>query len=146
MGNDIGVWIDHRQAVIVTINGTGIPAAEVIESGAEPKHKASGHVRASSALHRTTGGHKHEENRRRQALAKFYDRVIARMKGADRLLLVGPNGAKVELEARMKRRPALSRRILGRTQVGRLTRRQLVANVRTFFEGKPRPKRGAATG
>ncbi len=144
MDRDIGVWIDHRQAVIVTINGVGPPEAQIIESGAESKHKSTGHVRASSGLHRTTGGHKHEENKRRQVLAKYYDRVISRLAAAERLLIVGPNGARLELEARMSRRPALAKRILGRAQSGRVTQRQLVANVRRYFEGKPRPRRAAA--
>ena len=65
-------------------------------------------------------------------LNKYYDQVIACIRDADSILILGPGEAKVELEERLGKE-ALRGRIVGIETVDKMTDRQVVARVRQRF-------------
>jgi hypothetical protein len=125
MKSEIGLWIDHRQAVIVVVT----------DAGEETKHIISNmekHVRFSSG---SSEDGSQEDVRDRQFgnhLDSYYDEVIAVIRGADAIQIFGPGEAKGELEKRLEHE-GLKGRIVGIETVDKMTDRQIAAKVREHF-------------
>jgi stalled ribosome rescue protein Dom34 len=124
MKTELGVWIDHRKAVIASIAGN----AENIRQVTSNMEK---HVRDSRAAQEDSA----EDQRDRRFtghLNKYYDEVIACIRGAGSILVLGPGEAKSELEERL-RNEGLRGRIVGIETVDKMTDRQIAARVRQRF-------------
>jgi hypothetical protein len=125
MKSEIGLWIDHRQAVIVVVT----------DAGEETKHIISNmekHVRFASG---SSEDGSQEDVRDRQFgnhLNSYYDDVIAVIRGADSIQIFGPGEAKGELEKRLEHE-GLKGRIVGIETVDKMTDRQIAAKVREHF-------------
>jgi stalled ribosome rescue protein Dom34 len=123
MTTKVGLWIDRRETVIVTI----------ADNGEETKRIESGMVKHT----RFSGGSRSEEGRAddqrdRQYtghLNTYYDEVIAHLRDAESILIFGPGAAKGELEKRLASK-GLSGRIAGIETVDKMTDRQIAARVR----------------
>ena len=124
MTKQVGLWIDHRKAVIVRLKGQE-EEIKLVESNAEKHVRFSGGQQDVSA-----------ENQRDRRLAgqldKYYEEVIACIRDADSIVIFGPGEAKRELEKQMENAD-LSGRIAGIETVDKLTDRQLAAKVREQF-------------
>lgn len=124
MRTELGVWIDHKKAVIASIAGKNEEIRQVT-SNMEKRVRYSGAAREDSA----------EDQRDRRFtshLNKYYDEVIAYIRDADSILILGPGEAKVELEKRLGNE-ALRGRIVGVETVDKMTDRQIAARVRQRF-------------
>ena len=132
MKKEIGLWIDHREAIIVILT----------DGGEEIKHITSNngkHIRYSGSSHsKTPEGSKEvtsEDQRDRKFgnhLNKFYDEIIASIRGADSIQIFGPGEAKGELEKRIEHE-GLKARILAIETVDKMTDRQISAKVGEHF-------------
>jgi hypothetical protein len=124
MSYDVGVWIDHRKAVIVSI-AAGDVTTRTLESDVEahPLYSTS----------REDGGEKNYEERHNRRLDQYYDEVISQMGHPDAILLFGPGEAKLQLKARLGRSPASSQRIVAVESTDRLTDPQIVAKVKEHY-------------
>jgi hypothetical protein len=133
MKKEIGLWIDHREAIIVILTG----------AGEEIKHISSNnekHIRYSGSSHAITpDGLKEvasEDQRDRKFtndLNSYYDEVIAVIRNADSIQIFGPGEAKGELEKRIKHE-GLKAHILALETADKLTDKQIAAKVRERFE------------
>lgn len=123
MKKNIGLWIDHRKAVIVIIT----------EEGEEIKKITSNmekHVRFTGGTASEDGST--EDVRDRQFgnhLNNYYDEVIAVIRNADTIQIFGPGEAKGELEKRLEHE-GLKAHILVVETVDKMTDRQISAKVR----------------
>ena len=123
MKKQIGLWIDHRKAVIVIVT----------EEGEELKKITSNmekHVRFTGGTASEDGST--EDVRDRQFgnhLNNYYDEVIAMIRGADSIQIFGPGEAKGELEKRLERE-GLKAHIFAIETVDKMTDRQISAKVR----------------
>ena len=124
MKKAIGLWIDHREAVIVLMSGAGEEIQRILSH--QEKHiRFSGGAQADSA----------EDMRDRRFtnhLNKYYAAVISHIREADSILILGPGEAKVELKKRLESME-LGGRIVGVETVDKLTDRQVAAKVRQYF-------------
>src|SRR5512143_1438845 len=124
MRSEVGVWIDHRKAVIASLAGK-------TENVRQIKSDMEKHVRYSGAAQEDSA----EDQRDRRFtghLNEYYDDVICCIWDAESILLFGPGEAKAELEKRLERE-ALSGRIVGIETVDKMTDRQIAARVRQHF-------------
>ncbi|MGA9118173.1 MAG: hypothetical protein WB699_02305 [Bacteroidota bacterium] len=124
MKTNVGLWIDHRKAVIVTLSEKGEEVREITS------HMEK-HVRYSGGAHDVAG----EDQRDRRFtghLDKYYEKVVSSIRDADSLLIIGPGEAKSELKARLESE-ALGGRIVGIETVDKMTDAQLAAKVRQHF-------------
>ncbi|HXJ83092.1 MAG TPA: hypothetical protein VMS64_30955 [Candidatus Methylomirabilis sp.] len=93
MKTAVGVWIDHRQAVIVSVAGDA-EHLERISSNVEAHHRPSGMSGpADEARQRELTEH----------LKSYYEKVVSRIRGADSILIFGPGEAKGELNVRLEK-------------------------------------------
>lgn len=122
--NEMGLWIDHRKAVIAFASGDGEEIKQ-IESDMEK------HVRFSGGAADLT----EEDMRDRRftnQLNKYYDAVIACIRDADSILIFGPGEAKGELQKRLEEL-SLGGHIVGIETADKMTDRQVAAKVRQHF-------------
>jgi len=132
MRKRVGLWIDHRKAIIVAVTDKGEEIGLII-SKVEKQLRRSGDsplrgpyesqkVPASDSRQKTFTGH----------LNIYYDAVIACIRGAESILIFGPGEAKGELKKRLDKN-RLGGRIAGVETVARMTDRQIAAKVRQYF-------------
>jgi stalled ribosome rescue protein Dom34 len=132
MKKEVGLWIDHKQAVIVTL-------VDQVEETKRIISDIEKHVRYSGASHgshdETTEIRRDRQDRRfDDYLSKYYGEVIACLRDADSILIFGPGEAKDELQKHLEGQ-ALSERIVVMETTDRMTEGQIVAKVRQHFRG-----------
>jgi hypothetical protein len=124
MSHDVGVWIDHKKAVIVFI-AAGHVTTRTLASDVGPHPHYSGSQEG--------GGEKKYEERHNQRLDQYYDDVISQIGQPDRLLLFGPGEAKLQLKGRLSRSLTSSERIVAVESTDKLTDPQIVAKVKEHY-------------
>jgi hypothetical protein len=132
MGRDVGVWIDHRKAMIASVTEKGEEMGLVI-SKAEKQPRRAG----DSPLKGRSEPEKEPMSDARQRkftghLNIYYDAVIATLRDARRILICGPGEAKGELKKRLVR-AQMGARVLRVETEDKMTERQLAKKVRSFF-------------
>ncbi len=132
MKKEVGLWIDHREAVIVSLLGDQ-EETKVITSDSQK------HIRYSGSSHsKTPEGLKEvrsEDQRDRKfgnELNQFYDEVIAAIRDAETIQIFGPGEAKGELEKRIAH-AGLKGQILAVEAMDKMTDRQISAKVREHY-------------
>ena len=131
MATQAGLWIDHRKAVIVTVSDEG-DATKVVESNVGKHVRFSGGTSGGSHGSREGAGEDTRERHFEGQLHKYYDEVIASIRDAESILILGPGEAKGELKARLEH-DGLGARIVGVETVDKMTDRQIAAKVRERF-------------
>jgi len=129
----VGLWIDHRKAVIVTIVGEGRELILTMKSHMEPHVRFAGGSR-SKASHPSLEVTTEDQRDRRfeHHLSAYYDEVIVHIREAEEILVFGPGEAKRELEKRLETQ-GLGRRVLGIETNDKMTDRQIAEKVRQRF-------------
>jgi len=128
-----GVWIDHRRAVVVTLQ-METPKLEEIASNVERHVRAAGGSR-SSTHYGPQQVHAEDRVERKYArqLERYYDRVIGALADAGAIYVFGPGEAKRELVRQMEKTGDLSERVVAVDTADKLTDRQIVARVKKCF-------------
>jgi len=128
----MGLWIDHKQAVIVSVGQRG-ETVRKIESGAK-RVEYRGAPRAKSAYSARYGqGDDQLDKQYLHHLNRYYGRVIAALRGATDILILGPGEAKTELKVRLAREKG-ARRAIRLQPADKMTDRQIVARARRHFQ------------
>jgi hypothetical protein len=132
MKKEIGLWIDHRKAIIVIVT----EQREELKKITSDMEK---HVRFTGGTASEDGST--EDVRDRQfgnSLNRYYDEVIAVIRGADSIQIFGPGEAKGELEKRLERE-GLKAHIVAIETVDKMTDGQITAKVREYFSAASTP-------
>jgi stalled ribosome rescue protein Dom34 len=124
MSHEVGVWIDHKKAVIVSI-ADGHVTTRTLTSDVEPHPHYAGSQEG--------GGEKKYEERHNLHLDQYYDEVISKIGQPDALLLFGPGEAKLQLKGRLGRSRASSEHIVAVESTDKLTDPQIVAKVKEHY-------------
>jgi hypothetical protein len=132
MRTNVGLWIDHKKAIVVAVTDKGEELGLIISkvekhpsrSGDSPLKGTyeSQQVPQSDSRQKTLTGH----------LNIYYDAVIATIRDAESIMLFGPGEAKGELKERLER-SNLGGRIVSIETVDKMTDRQIKAKVRQYF-------------
>ncbi|MGA2765797.1 MAG: hypothetical protein ABSG17_20825 [Spirochaetia bacterium] len=128
----VGLWIDHRKAIVVAVTDKGEEIGLVISAiekqarrSQSSRHMGSyepQQVPADDSRQKAFTGH----------LNIYYDAVIASIRDAESILIFGPGEAKGELKKRLERID-LGGRIVSVETVDKMTDRQIAAKVRRYF-------------
>jgi stalled ribosome rescue protein Dom34 len=125
MRREVGLWIDHRQAVVVIVT----------DEREETRRVTSNMERHTRFAGRSSQDRAREDTRDRQFAAhlrRYYDDVIAHRGDAEAIQILGPGQAKTELEQRIES-GALKGRIVAVETVDKMTDRQIAERVRQRF-------------
>lgn len=126
MNKQAGVWIDHREAILIFLEDEG-ERTERLGSGVE-KHERIPGLSADDAS-------PDDQHDRQFAgrLDKYYDEVIKHLVATESVFIFGPGEAKGELKKRMESKGHAGR-IAATEAADRMTDPQVAAKVRTYFK------------
>ncbi len=124
MNHRVGIWIDHKKAVIVSAS-SGEVTVKTLKSEVGPHPRFSGPPDG--------GGEQKYEARHDQHLDRYYDEVISQLGQPEAILIFGPGEAKLQLKERLSRSKALSERLVGIESTDKLTDPQIVAKVKEHY-------------
>jgi stalled ribosome rescue protein Dom34 len=142
MATTAGVWIDHEQAIVVLIMDAGQEIKKFKSSGEQPARPAGG----SRSKNKYTPNDFIAEDKRERKLVgnrkKVFEEVLACIRDAASLLILGPGEAKGEFSKYIK-----AKKLGGLTveleTTDKMTDRQLVAKVSQHFAKTPAGKSAA---
>jgi stalled ribosome rescue protein Dom34 len=128
MHEQIGVWIDHREAFIVSAaNKDDSETTQHLPSGIEKRAHYSGHSSEDGSAE-DRRDHQYQTH-----LERYYDQVIAQLKDSKSILIFGPGEAKIELRKRFTHK-GHGEKIVAVEAADRMTEPQIRAKVRHYFE------------
>jgi hypothetical protein len=124
MATNIGIWIDHRKAVITTATADRIITKTIYSRLSQHPHYAGS---------QDGGGERKYEERFRQGLNRFFDAVAGHIGHPDALFIFGPGEAKHELKARLVHANAIPAEVVDLEAADDLTDPQIIAKVKVHF-------------
>lgn len=124
MKKQMGLWIDHRETVIVIVAGNK-EETKKITSNMEKHVRFSGGAQVSSE-------EDIRDNKFQGHLNKYYAEVITCLRDAESILIFGPGEAKGELKNQLESE-GLGSHIIATETVDKMTDRQIAAKVRECF-------------
>ena len=132
MSSKVGVWLDHRKSVIVTLNSNGENITHIVSR--VEKHLERG---GDSPLKGRYEPHQvpADDSRQRALTGElniYYDDVIAALRDCENLLLFGPGEAKGELHKRLAK-AKLGPRVVAVETEDKMTDPQIIAKVHAYF-------------
>ena len=133
MRTKVGLWIDHKKAIVVAITDKGEEARLVI-SKVERQLRRSGDSPLEGAYDKAQAPARNSRQRTfTSRLNIYYDAVVACIRDAEAILIFGPGEAKGELKKRLKKGNLIGR-IVGMETVDKMTDHQIAAKVRQHFQ------------
>jgi stalled ribosome rescue protein Dom34 len=131
MDRNVGLWIDHKQAYLIW-NEDG--KVEVIPSRIEPPAHYSGGTQLGGKQNQKADIEARRSDRFRLQINKYYQQVMNAIKDASSIFVMGPGEAKVEFQKAIKKSKDLQKRLLKVETTDKMTKNQMVAYVRKFYE------------
>ncbi len=133
MKRDVGLWIDHTKAVIVTVSGEKEETRQVRSNIEKHVHFSGGS--SANPLYGTCSlsGEGKLGPRFSSCLNTYYDGVVSLIRHADSIWIFGPGDAKGELEKHLQG-DQLNTHIVGIEPAEKMTDRQIAAKVRQHYQ------------
>lgn len=132
MKKQIGIWLDYKEANIITFNGEK-NEVEIIPSEVEV-YRLKGGARSKQPYGPMD---KTSESkilyRRKQQVEKYYKKIMEATKDGDEIYIIGPAEAKIGLRNKMTKTRNYRPMIKGFETVDSITKNQKIAQTRNFF-------------
>ena len=125
MNKQVGLWLDRRKAVIVSI-ANNIEAKRIITSDMEH------YVLYSTVVPGDGAPEEIRDRRFWNHLGEYYDQIIAHIRDATEIQIFGPEEAKYELQKRLEDE-GLVEHIVSVEDAGKLTDLQIATKVQQRF-------------
>jgi len=135
MKTNAGVWIDHREAVLVQLSESGEETRR-FQSNVE---RQFGHLKNPEQGSPEASASQADDSREREYtghLASYYDEIISPLSHAGSILIFGPGEAKSELKKRFEKHPD-DTRVIALETTGKMTEPQIAAYIRHHFHRDP---------
>ncbi len=134
MKRDVGLWIDHSKAIIVTIVGEKDETRQVRSNIGKYVYFSGGSY--ASPLYGTCNiaGIGKQDRAFKNFLSTYYEGVLSLIRYADSVWIFGPGAAKGELEQHLQH-SLPNGHIDGIESVGKMTDRQIAVKVREHYQG-----------
>ncbi len=127
MNKKIGLWVDHREAVIVALTDKGEQITH-IKSNAEKQIRFAGGSRQDGLqTTETIRGKKLNAQ-----LGQYFDDITAQIRDAELIQIFGPGDAKNEL-VKCLEKEGVKERISEIETMDNMTENQIAAKVREYF-------------
>jgi len=134
MKKNIGIWIDTREAMIVTVNEEG-SSTRVIDSKVETRERVEGESKDISRFGDQSIDHeKAKEHRVDHAKKHFLKKVMSELGTVDELVLFGPAGMKNELKKAIEADRSLAPKLKDVLSADSMSDKQVAALVRDYFK------------
>ena len=135
MKKNIGVWIDHREAIVVELSEAGEKTSR-IESAIESQPRRASDNPSGSIESQHVPSDSKLERKKQADLGHFFDDVVSHLSGAEALFVFGPGEAKRELEDHIAGTRSLSAVPRSKETSDRMSESQIIAKVVEHFSAK----------
>ena len=132
MKTKVGLWIDHKQAIVVAVTDKGEEIGLIISKAKKQGRSSGGSFLKGSHEPQPVTADDIRQRVFTEHLNIYYDAVIAAIGDAEAILIFGPGEAKGELKKRLER-SNMGKRISAVEAVDKMTNRQITAKVRKHF-------------
>lgn len=131
LNNKAGIWLDHREAVIVVL-GENQHTERVLSKVEKHPERAGDSPLKGPYESRAVPADDKRQRALTGELNRYYDAVIVAVAAAGPLFIFGPGEAKGELKKRLEAK-GLGSRVAALESADKMTDPQIVQNVRRFF-------------
>ena len=132
MRTKVGLWIDHRKAIIVAVTDKGEEIGLTLSKvEKQPRRSGDSPLKGPYESQKVPA----DDSRQRKFTGQlniYYEAVIACLRDAESILIFGPGEAKGEVKKRLEE-SKLGGRIAGVQTADKMTDRQIAARVRQHF-------------
>ncbi|HSN47222.1 MAG TPA: hypothetical protein VLR29_00535 [Flavobacterium sp.] len=135
MEKQVGIWIDSKKAIIVTLDGQKEEKITEIDSEVENSvyHNKEGNKGTFSGDHHSDSETKFD-NRKKEQIDYFIKSVLFYVKGSDYLYLFGPGETKIKMEQKIRDDKSLEKINLKAVETAdSMTLNEIVAQVKDFY-------------
>ena len=137
-----GIWLDHREAFIVSLTkdqpelNSDQEMIERIESNIERRVRLSGGSRTRKTPYgpQEISVDSKLEDRFKLQIRQYYRQILSRLRDANGILIFGPGEAKIELKKEIEKSKEFSGKIKKIEATDKMTQKQITAKVRAFFK------------
>jgi len=129
-----GIWIDGKEAVVVTINGDS-NYTKTIVSDIENKthHEKESHHGTFKGMHHGNEEKKFDERKKHQ-IKNYLSKVIFEVKDANEIYVFGPSEMKKHLKSEIENDKLMIEKLKGVETADSMTTNQIVARVKEYFK------------
>lgn len=129
-----GVWLDHSEAYIVTLDGEE-HTIEHLKDGIPGQHRSTGGSRPGLAYGPQDKVNEHRfDEKRRHKIREFNRKVLKHIRSADHFFIFGPAEAKLELKSFIEKEPAVREKLVGVESADSMTPNQIVEAVKDYYQ------------
>jgi peptide subunit release factor 1 (eRF1) len=121
MPRRVAIWIDHREAILITLKGEQVTGEEELFSDVGP------HTHGGGWSQHRIEAHRHE------VLKHYYEEVVEHLGPVDEILILGPGQAKHELDQNIEHHKGLRGKVVAVHGTPRLSEHELIAEAERFF-------------
>ena len=129
----VGLWIDHRKAIIVAVTDKGEEIKLIISKVEKQPGRSAGIRSTTSYESQQVPADDSRERKLTGHLNIYYDAVVACIRKAESILIFGPGEAKGELKKRLERNK-LAGRIVSIETIDKMTDHDIAEKVRKYFQ------------
>ena len=134
MNSKVGVWVDHRKALVVHVSDSGEETIHV-QSGAESQLRRSSDQTTGSFEALQVPSDDTRERKYKAELNAFYDEVISHLVTSKSICICGPGEAPKELKNRMDAKHSVTGNVVLEV-ADSMTDAQVVARIRQHFQSQ----------
>jgi hypothetical protein len=132
---NVGVWIDQKEANIITVVDEKSVSSKTIYSDVETRVRVEGEKKQFGRFgDQYLVDEKGKKNRVEEYTGRFLSKVVKEFKDADQIMIFGPAQTKKKLEKLMLEDPALNAKLKETLVSDNMTDNQKMAYVKNYFK------------
>jgi len=132
---NVGVWIDQKEANIITVGDDDSISSKTIYSDVETRVRIEGEKKQFGRFgDQYLVDEKGKKNRIEEYTGRYLNKVIKEFEGADQIMIFGPAQTKKKLSKLMLEDPDLNAKLKETRASDNMTHNQKMAYVKDYFK------------
>ena len=131
---NIGIWLDQKEAMIVTLY-ENTASTKMIYSEIETRERIPGESKIFGRFgDQFLNDEKNKENRINELTTRYLSNIVDQLMKADEILIFGPAQIKTKLEKLIQKNHVLAAKLKSVQNANNMTDNQKVAYVKEYFK------------
>ena len=133
MKKNCGIWLDNKQAFIVTLENQNAKLERLL-SEVEDFRPVGGYGGANASLGQDAVSESKMLARKKAQLKKYFQRIIDAVADCEKLVVIGPAQAKIEFEKELAGASKFKGELVAVETADSMTENQVVSKIKGYFE------------
>ncbi|MFM7838826.1 MAG: hypothetical protein ACKO6K_04615 [Chitinophagaceae bacterium] len=129
-----GIFIDHKKAVVVSIDEKNQIATESLKAPLTSLHFKGEKTTKTGMLGKTVNRQKKQQNQTNLNFRKFCKTVAGQLKKANQIYIFGPADAKYALQNEIEKRKSLSAVYLKVAKAAPMVQKEVIRTVKKYYK------------